>query len=233
MKENITYFQKFVKSYLRIVGRHPRYLQTSSGCKEFNSKKNVKHFHVFNAFLHPKRPNPKIPKNRKKCIFLKKSIFPKWLADHHKWSKMVPNNPPECSKHISSQYLAFIPIQPILDNFFKNRKKSIFEIFFRIMHQQNRQNYIFPAENRPNIIGDRKNILMPLSENFIPHSYGVFRFLPEKIFTSTNLAKIQFLTLRSFWLQKSIKNVKIFIFSESSKSQLSVNIHIHGYIFNR
>ena len=125
--------------------------------------------------MHPKRPNPKNPKNRKKCIFLKKSIFSKWPADHHRWSKMIPNDPPKCSNYISSQYLEFIPI---LDHFLKNRKKSIFENFFRIMHQQNRPNFIFPAENRPNIIGDRKNTLVPLSEKFIPSSYGVFRFLP-------------------------------------------------------
>merc|ERR1712015_426119 len=125
-------------------------------------------FDAFNAFLHPKRPNPKIPKNRKNCIFLKKSTFSKWPADHHRWSKTVSNEPLKCSKHISSQYLAFIPI---LYHFLKNRKKSIFENFFRIMHQQNRPNFIFPAENRPNIIGDRKNILVSLSEKFLSDSY--------------------------------------------------------------
>ena len=118
--------------------------------------------------------NDQIQKSQK-MHFFEKSTFSKWPADHHRWSKTVPNDPPKCSKHISSQYLAFIPI---LDYFLKNRKKSIFENFFPIMHQQNRPNFIFPAENRPNIIGDRKNILVPLSEKFLTDSYDVFRFLP-------------------------------------------------------
>ena len=87
-----------------------------------------------------------------------------WPSGHHRWSKIVPNSPPKCSKHISNPYLVFTSI---LDHFLKNRKKSIFEIFFRIMHQQNRPNFIFPAENRPNIIGDRKIISVPLQKNFL------------------------------------------------------------------
>ena len=183
-----------------------------------------KNFDVFNAFLHPKRPNSKIPKNRKKCIFFKKLTFSKWPADHHGWSKTGSNDPPKCSKHISSPYLAFISI---LDHFLKNRKKSIFEKNFRTMHQQIWPKFKFSAENRPNIIRNRKIILVPLSEKNIRSSYEVFRFLPENEFAVTVLAKIPIFALWSFWLQKSIKNVKILFFSKSSESQLSLNIYIH------
>ena len=86
--------------------------------------KNFQKFDFLDAFLYPKRPNSKIPKNRKNCIFFKKSIFFKRPSEHHRRSEMVPNSPPKCSKHISNQYSMFTSI---LDHFWKNRKKSIFE----------------------------------------------------------------------------------------------------------
>ena len=76
--------------------------------------------------MHPKRPNPKIPKNRKKCIFFKKSTFSKWPAYHHGWSKTGPNDPPKCSKHIPGQYLVFIPI---LDYFWKTEIIDFWNFF--------------------------------------------------------------------------------------------------------
>jgi len=86
--------------------------------------KNLKKFDFLDAFLYPKRPNSKIPKNRKNCIFFKKSIFFKRPSEHHRRSEMIPNSLPKCLKHISNQYLMFTSI---LDHFWKNRKKSIFE----------------------------------------------------------------------------------------------------------
>ena len=139
--------------------------------------KNFQKFDFLDAFLYPKRPNSKIPKNRKNCIFFKKSIFFKRPSEHHRRSEMVPNSPPKCSKHISNQYSMFTSI---LDHFWKNRKKSIFENFFRIMHQQNRPNFIFPAENRPNFIWDRKNIPMPLSEKIFQVRMGFSDYYRKK-----------------------------------------------------
>ena len=124
-------------------------------------------------------------------------------------------------------------IKIILDHFLKNRKKSIFENFFRTMHQQIWPKFKFSAENRPNIIRNRKIILVPLSEKNIRSSYEVFRFLPENEFAVTVLAKIPIFALWSFWLQKSIKNVKILFFSKSSESQLSLNMYIVGDISDR
>ena len=137
--------------------------------------KKIQKFDIFDAFLYPKRPKSKIQKNRKKCIFFKKSNFFKGLSGHHRCSEMVQNSPPKCSKHISNQYLMFTSI---LDHFLKNRKKSIFEKNFSSMHQQNWPNLFFPAEYRPNIICHWKNILRPLSEKNLTSSYWVFWFLP-------------------------------------------------------
>ena len=46
------------------------------------------------------------------------------------------------------------------------------------------------------------------------------------------MSKNQYFALRSFWLQKGIKNPKIFIFSKSSKSHLSLNIYTLLDIFS-
>ena len=119
----ITYFEKSVKSYLHTIRWHPRYLQASSKYKQCILEEFSKIWHFW-CLLYPKRPKSKIPKNRKKCIFFKKSNFFKGLSGHHRCSEMVPNSPPKCSKHISNQYLMFTSI---LDHFLKNRKNSIFE----------------------------------------------------------------------------------------------------------
>ena len=136
--------------------------------------KNLQKFDFLDAFLYPKRPNSKIPKNRKNCIFFKKSIFFKRSSEHHRRSEMVPNSPPKCSKHISNQYSMFTSIQTILDHFWKNRKKWIFEkkIFEHVSTKL--------AEYRPNIIRDWKNILRPLSEKNLTTTLWKFVILVGK-----------------------------------------------------
>ena len=138
-----TFFQKSIKSYLHTIRWHPRYLQASSKYKQCIFEK-FKKFDIFDAFLYSKRPKSKIQKNRKKCIFFKKSNFFKGLSGHHRCSEMVQNSPPKCSKHISNQYLMFTSI---LDHFLKNRKNSIFEKKFRACINEIGRIYF----SRPNI----------------------------------------------------------------------------------
>ena len=152
--------------------------------------------------MHPKRPNPKIPKNRKKCIFFKKSIFSKWPADHHGWSKTGPNDPPKCSKHISSQYMAFISI---LDYFLKNRKKLIFENFFRIMHQQNRPNFIFPAEIGQILSRIKKTYWCPFQKNFFRIHRAFSGFYHKKYLHRPIWPKPNFWHLGRFGYKKASK----------------------------
>merc|ERR1712015_4660 len=135
-------------------------------------------FDAFNAFLHPKRPNPKIPKNRKKCIFLKKSTFSKWPADHHRWSKTVPNEPSKCSKHISSQYLAFIPI---LYHFLKNRKNRFLKIFFgSCINKIGRISFFRPKIGQISL-GIEKTYWCPFQKNFFRVRMGFSGFYHKKI----------------------------------------------------
>ena len=184
-------------------------------------------FDFFHAFLHPKRPNPKIPKNRKKCIFLKKSIFFKWPSGHHRWSKMVPNRPPKCSKHIFNPYLVFISI---LEHSLKNRKKSIFEKFFRTIHQQNRPNFIFPAENRPNFIWDRKNIPIPLSEKISQFCMGFSDFYRKKYLHRRIWPKFNILHLGRFGYKKASK-IQKFLFFQNLQNLSFLSIYTFIGIF--
>ena len=125
--------------------------------------KNFQNFDIFDAFLYPKRPKSKIPKNRKKCIFFKKSNFFKGLSGHHRCSEMVPNSPPKCSKHISNQYLMFTSI---LDNFLKNRKKSIFEKKFFEHASTKLAEFIFSGRiSAKYYSGLKKHIKAPFKKN--------------------------------------------------------------------
>ena len=55
-------------------------------------------------------------------------------------------------------------LEHISCTFSKIKKKSILKIFCWCMHQQIWPKLIFPAEYRPNIVGDRKNTTWPLPE---------------------------------------------------------------------
>ena len=150
--------------------------------------------------MHPKRPNPKIPKNRKKCIFLKKSTFSKWAAGHRRWSKMVPTDPSKCSKHISSQYLEFISI---LDHFLKNRKKSIFEIFFGSCINKIGRISIFRPKIGPKSFGIEKTYQCPFQKKIFQIRMGFSDFYSKKCLHRLIWPKTNFLHLCSFGYKKA------------------------------
>ena len=93
-----------------------------------------------------------------------------------------------------------------LAHFSKNRKKSIFEKNISSMHQQNYQNFDIFAKYPQNKIVGAINILKPPTEKNLSHSYDVFRILAKIQFWSAIVAKIQYFTFKSFWIQKGIKN---------------------------
>ena len=152
--------------------------------------------------MHPKRPNPKIPKNRKKCIFFKKSTFSKWPADHHGWSKTGPNDPPKCSKHISSQYLAFISF---LDHFLKNRKKSIFENFFgSCINKIGRISFFRPKIGQI-LLGIEKTYWCPFQKNFLRIHMRFSGFYHKKYLHRPIWPKPNFWHLGRFGYKKASK----------------------------
>jgi len=125
----------------------------------------------------------------------------------YKSSKIASKSPPKCLKHVSNPYMMF---KHDLAHFSKNRKKSISKNFFLTMHQQNFQNFDFFTKYRQNKIVGGINIPKPPSEKNLSHSYDVLQILSIIQFWSAIFAKIHIFTFRSFWIQKGIKNQKIF-----------------------
>ena len=96
-------FQIYVKLNIMSIKCHYRYLETSLGCKELV----FENFHIFDnfyAFLQPKGPTSKNPKNRKNSIFWKFSTFyTRWWyhCSHSKIVRKCSSKPP---KHIFKLY---------------------------------------------------------------------------------------------------------------------------------
>ena len=118
-------------------------------------------FDNFYAFLQPKLTWPKNRKNLKKSNFFKKSWILKNALNMIIWCNIEGKWPQRCLKTFFNVYMTF---RIHFMQFLKNWKKSILKIFCWCMHQQIWPKFIFPAEYRPNIVGDRKNTTWPLPE---------------------------------------------------------------------
>ena len=82
----------YLEDTYKYIRWHPRDLQASSKHKQCIFEKFSK-FWDFLCLFVSKTTKLKIPKNRKNCIFFKKSNFFKRPSGHHRRSEMVPNTP--------------------------------------------------------------------------------------------------------------------------------------------
>ena len=146
---------------------------------------------------------------------------------------MVKNGPKRHPKVFKTHFQPIFGVYIHSRPFFEKSKKIDFWKFFSDHASTKSAEFHFPVRKSAKYYwGSKKHIGAPFRKISFKFVWG-FPVSTIKNIYIDQFGQNPILTLRSFWLQKSIKNVKIFIFSKSSTSQLSANIYIYGYICNR
>ena len=171
------YFQNFSKSYLSIMRQHPRYLQTSSGCKKFNSEKfsNILMFLMLFCIQ-----NDQIQKSRKiakNAFFSKNRLFPNGQQTIMDGQKLAQMTPKVFKTHFQSIFGVYIHSRPFFEKSKKNRFLKIF--FGSCINKIGRISFFRPKIGQI-LLGIEKTYQCPFQKKFLRLNLGFSGFYHKK-----------------------------------------------------